>query len=255
MRSPLLRTVTTASRSPGRVVTSTQPPGWLCRNLRTTLADYLKLRRGLGFGLRRDEKLLVQFLDYLDELGHTSSTVDDALAWAKLPEPASPGWLGIRLSLVRSFAAYLRTLDVTAPVVSPGLLPGRGPRAVPHLYSDEDLAALLREAESLKTPLRSATMRTLIGLLAVTGIRLGEALAVDDADFDAAAGVLLVRHGKFGKQRRSTRPSIRQRNDAIHSDVDGGAPTMGRRPGWRNQPARRCNGGGNGPQAATATLP
>jgi integrase/recombinase XerD len=87
------------------------------------------------------------------------------------------------------------------PVIPPGLLPGRGRRAVPYLYSDRDLTALLRETATLKTPLRTATMRTLIGLLAVTGIRLGEALSADDEDFDAQSGVLLVRHGKFGKQR------------------------------------------------------
>jgi integrase/recombinase XerD len=170
-------------------------------DLRVALGEYLTLRRGLGFALGRDEKLLVQFLDYLDEFGRTAFIVDDALAWAKLPEPASPGWMGMRLSVVRSFAAYLHTLDPAVPIPPPGLLPGRGRRAVPYLYSDADLAALFRQAETLKTPLRTATMRTLIGLLAVTGMRLGEALAVDDDDFDADGGVLLVRHGKFGKSR------------------------------------------------------
>jgi integrase len=169
--------------------------------LRTALDEYLTLRRGLGFSLARDEKLLAQFLDYLDHLGRPSITVQDALTWAKLPEPASAGWLGMRLSVVRSFAAYLHAVDPTVPIPPPGLLPGRGRRAVPYLYSDVDLAALLRQAETLKTPLRTATIRTLIGLLAVTGMRLGEALAVDDEDFDANAGLLLVRHGKFGKQR------------------------------------------------------
>jgi integrase len=72
---------------------------------------------------------------------------------------------------------------------------------VPYLYSDEDLVALLRQTETLQTPLRAATMHTFVGLLAVTGIRLSEALAADDGDFDVEAGVLLVRHGKFGKQR------------------------------------------------------
>jgi integrase len=170
-------------------------------DLRAALADYLQLRRGLGYGLRREEKLLRQFLDHLDDRGRTTFTVDEALAWAKLPAPASPGWLGMRLSVVRSFAAYLHALDPAVPLVPPGLLPGRGRRAVPYLYSDEDLAALLRQTETLKTPLRAATMHTLIGLLAVTGMRLGEALATDDDDFDADAGVLLVRHAKFGKQR------------------------------------------------------
>lgn len=169
--------------------------------LRTALSEYLKLRRGLGFSLDRDEKLLLQFLDYLDELDHAAFTVEDAVAWAKLPAPASPGWLGMRLSMVRSFASYLHTLDSTVPVIAPGLLPGRGRRAVPYLYSDHDLAALMRQTDTLKTPLRTATMRTLIGLLAVTGIRLGEALSADDSDFEPDVGVLLVRHGKFGKQR------------------------------------------------------
>ena len=82
-------------------------------DLRTALDEYLKLRRGLGFSLARDEKLLGQFLGYLNQLGHASITIDDALAWAKLPEPASPGWLGMRLSVVRSFAAYLhKPIDV-----------------------------------------------------------------------------------------------------------------------------------------------
>jgi integrase/recombinase XerD len=170
-------------------------------DLRTALGEYLKLRRGLGFGLARDEKLLIQFLDYLDNLDRPAFTVDDAVAWATSPQPASPGWPVMRLSIVRSFAAYLHTLDPAVPVIPPGLLPGRARRAVPYLYSDADLAALLREAGRLKTPLRTATMRTLIGLLAVTGMRLGEALALDDDDFDADAGVLLVRHGKFGKSR------------------------------------------------------
>jgi integrase len=157
-------------------------------DMRTALTDYLRLRRGLGFSLCRGEKLLVQFLDYLDERGRADFTVDDALAWAKLSEPASPGWLGGRLTVVRGFAAYLHCLDSSVPAIPPGLLPGRGRRAVPYLYSDEDLVALLRQTETLQTPLRAATMRTLVGLLAVTGIRLSEALAVDDGDFDVDAG-------------------------------------------------------------------
>lgn len=170
-------------------------------NMRTALADYLTLRRGQGFSLSRDEKMLVQFLDYLDELDRTVFTIDDALAWAKLPEPASPGWPAWRLTVVRGFAGYLHALDARVPTIPPGLLPAGSHRAVPYLYSDDDVCALMRHAETLKTPLRTATMRTLIGLLAVSGARLGEVLAADDDDFDAAAGVLLVRHGKFGKQR------------------------------------------------------
>ena len=137
---------------------------------REALADYLDLRHSLGFSLKRDAKLLAQFLTYLDEQRSDTVTTAAAVAWASLPSPASPGWLGMRLSVVRSFAAYLHTLDPATEVPPPGLLPGRGRRAVPYLYSDSDIAALLAQAERLRTPLRTATMQTLIGLLAVTGM-------------------------------------------------------------------------------------
>src|SRR6266516_3115702 len=74
-------------------------------------------------------------------------------------------------------------------------------RAVPYLYSAADIAALLAQAEQLKTPLRRATIKTLIGLLTVTGMRRGEAIALDVEDFDARRGLLLVRHAKLGKHR------------------------------------------------------
>jgi integrase/recombinase XerD len=124
------------------------------------------------------------------------------VAWASLPAPASPGWLGMRLSVVRGFAAYLHTLDPATEVPPPGLLPGRGRRAVPYLYSDTDVAALLAEAERLRTPLRTATIQALIGLLAVTGMRIGEVLALDDNDFDVTGALILVRHAKLGKSRQ-----------------------------------------------------
>ena len=169
---------------------------------REALADYLDLRHSLGFSLKRDAKLLAQFLTYLDEQRSDTVTTAAAVAWASLPAPASPGWLGMRLSVVRSFAAYLHTLDPATEVPPPGLLPGRGRRAVPYLYSDSDITALLAQAERLRTPLRTATMQTLIGLLAVTGMRMGEVLALDDSDFDVTDGLILVRHAKLGKSRQ-----------------------------------------------------
>lgn len=171
-------------------------------DLHAALSDYLALRRSLGFGLQRDEKLLRQFLNYLQGKGVTAVTVVDALAWAKLPEPASPGWLGMRLSVVRTFAAWLSTIDPSAEVPPRDLLPGRGRRAVPYLYSAADIAALWAQADRLKTPLRTATIRTVIGLLAATGMRIGEVIALDDTDFDPDEGLLVVRHAKQGNWRQ-----------------------------------------------------
>ena len=170
--------------------------------LRQALADYLDLRRSLGFGLVRDGKLLAQFLDYLDEHHMTTVTTQAAVAWASLPTNGSPGWLGMRMRAVRGFAGYLHALDPAVEVPPPGVLPGQGRRAVPYLYSAADLAALFTQAQQQCRPLRAATIRTLIGLLAVTGMRLGEATGLDDDDFDPVDGLLLVRRAKGGGSRQ-----------------------------------------------------
>ena len=169
--------------------------------LRPALAGYLDLRRGLGFKLDRDAKLLEQFITYLEQRGTGTVTMADALAWATLPAGGSPGWLRMRITVVRGFAAYLATLDPATEVPPASLLPGGTHRAVPYLYSAADLAALLAQAERLRTPLRTATIQRLIGLLVVTGMRIGEALSLDDGDFDARHGMLVVRHAKLGKHR------------------------------------------------------
>ena len=138
--------------------------------LRLALAGYLDLRRGLGFKLDRDAKLLEQFITYLEQRGTGTVTVTGALAWATLPANASPGWLRMRMTVVRGFAAYLATLDPSAEVPPASLLPGGTRRAVPCLYSAAGIAALLTQAGRLKTPLRQETIKTLIGLMAVTGM-------------------------------------------------------------------------------------
>ena len=114
--------------------------------LRQALAGYLDLRRGLGFKLARDEKLLEQYITWLEDRGTTTVTVADALAWATLPAGASRGWLRMRITVVRGFAAYLATLDPSAEVPPASLLPGGSHRAVPYLYSAADIAALMAQA-------------------------------------------------------------------------------------------------------------
>jgi integrase len=124
----------------------------------------------------------------------------------------SSNWWAYRLSTVRGFATYLHALDCVHEVPAAELLPQRPHRASPYLYSDADIAALIAATGSLRSPLRQATFTTLIGLLAVTGIRVGEAIALNRDDIDNDAGRLVVRHGKFGKTRELAlhpRPSMR----------------------------------------------
>lgn len=167
--------------------------------LRQALADYLAMRRALGYTLVRSEKLLAQFLTYLEAQGEDHLTTKTALTWAMLPAGADRSWMSARLSVVRRFATHLRGIGPATEVPPCDLLPGRSCRATPYLYSQEDVIALMTATAALRTPHREATYRTLIGLLAVTGMRVGEAIGLDRDDFDAVGGGLTIRRGKSGK--------------------------------------------------------
>jgi len=164
------------------------------------VADYLAVRRSLGYKLARPEKLLAQFTAYLERAGASTVTTEHALGWAVQPG-GDPAWHAYRLAVARGFAAWLATTDPAAEIPPAGLIPSRNQRATPYLYTDGEVAAMIAAAGTLRFPLRAATYRTLIGLLAVTGMRVGEAIGLDRGDADLDAGVLTVRNGKHGKSR------------------------------------------------------
>lgn len=171
--------------------------------LQDHLADYLALRRGLGYRLCRPGQMLPGFVSYLEAAGAATVTTGLALAWATAPAGADPAWWRQRLSAVRGFARYLVPLIPGTEVPPRILLPGPSSRrAVPYLYSAAEVAALLAAAGKIRTPLRAATYQTLIGLLAVTGMRVGEAISLDRTDLDAGQGLLTIRGSKFGKSRQ-----------------------------------------------------
>jgi integrase len=196
-------------------------------NLRQPLADYLVLRRGLGYKLKDQEQLLNRFLAYLEAHGQERITVEHAVAWATLPGCKQRAQYN-RLQAVRTFARHLHTIDPTIEVPAADLLPGGKCRAVPYVYTDEQVAGLIAAAGTLRTPHRVATYRTLIGLLAATGMRVGEAITFDLADIDWHAGVTVVRGAKFDKSRElplhtTTVQALRrylQRHDRPHSADD-----------------------------------
>jgi integrase len=169
-------------------------------DLRESLAEYLAVRRALGYKLEGTERLLGQFLGYLDAAGADRITVAHAVAWATLPG-AGEHWHSMRLGAVRGFARCLHEVDSRVEVPAAELLPDRPRRAVPYLYTDEEITALIKAAGTLRSAHKTATFRTLFGLLIATGMRIGEAVALDRADFDPGLGTLIVRRGKFGKSR------------------------------------------------------
>jgi len=170
-------------------------------SLRGALGDYLSLRRALGFQLASAGRLLEQFAGYLEAHGMDTVTTEHALAWAAQPAGASAHWQAIRLSVVRGFAAYLHGLDPSAEVIPAGLFRPGVCRATPYLYSQAEIGALIEAAAALRPRLRAATYQSLISLLAISGLRIGEAIGLDDEDFDAGRELLVVRHAKFGKHR------------------------------------------------------
>jgi hypothetical protein len=136
--------------------------------LREALADYLRIRRRLGFEMPQDGRLLEGFVEFLERAGAGRVTTELALQWARLPVQAHPYRWRQRLSVVRGFARHLATIDPASEVPSKDLLPGHRPRIAPYIYTDEEIAALMSAADELTPALRAVRHRTLIGLLAVT---------------------------------------------------------------------------------------
>jgi integrase len=172
----------------------------------TRLADaakaYLAVRRALGFKLRHQTWWLPDFVAYLEAHGSSVITTELALRWAHQPPDTSPGWWAKRLSAVRQFARHHRAFDARTEIPPLDLVPYRKQRLTPHLYTDDEIAALMREARSREQPLQSATYTTLIGLLAVTGMRVSEAITLDGDDVDWNRELLTIRSSKFGKSRQ-----------------------------------------------------
>lgn len=170
-------------------------------DLAAHLDDYLRLRRGLGFKLVYPGDVLPQFVAYLEATGAATISVAAAIAWAGLPVGVQPISLTHRLGAVRGFARYLATIDASTEVPPCGIWPSVQRRPTPYLWSDADIASLLAATRGLQPSLRAATHEALFGLLAASGMRVGEALKLARGDVDLEDGVVTVKEGKFGRTR------------------------------------------------------
>lgn len=162
------------------------------------IADYLIVRRSLGFTLEKNERFLTQFHQYLQHNSLSVVTTQVMVDWAALPD-ASPAWHSARLNVLRVFARWAHVFDPTIDVPPVGLLPKHAQRRIAFVYSPDEIVALMEVTSTMSSPLLAATYRTLIGLLAATGMRVGEVIHLDRSDL--SDGVVTIRDTKFGKTR------------------------------------------------------
>jgi integrase len=170
--------------------------------LEQDLADYLQLRLSLGHELREARWLLPNLVAHLQERGLRTITVEAALTWAEhSPTGKGRSVAPRRMTAARGFARYLSGIYPDTEVPPLGLIPSWQRWRRPFIYSPNDIDAILAEAGKIVSPLRAATYQTLLGLLAASGLRIGEAIKLDRSDIDWDQGVLLIRESKFGKSR------------------------------------------------------
>ena len=172
-------------------------------SLSTELDRYLSVRRSLGYDLKTAERVLRRFIAFADKEHAKHITTQLFLGWQKAFGHARSGTWSARLGMVRLFAQWLHGMDARHEVPPQSLVPCRLRRTPPYIYSLDEIERLVHQAAQLRSNngLRAPTYATLFGLIAVTGLRISEAIALDVADVDLASGVLTIRHGKGGKER------------------------------------------------------
>jgi integrase len=163
--------------------------------------EYLRMRRVLGFKLYHHTWWLPDFVAFVHSQGSSTITAELAVRWAQQPAHGHPNWWAAKLAAIRHFARYYRAYDPRTEVPGADLLPKQKVRHPPYIYTEDEIGTLLERARRLPRPLQREAYSTLLGLLVVTGMRVGEALALDDPDIDWHRSLLTVRRGKFGKTR------------------------------------------------------
>jgi len=171
--------------------------------LHDVLREYVTVRRAFGTQFREPAVTLGHFVEFLEREGAQFITTELSLRWAREPQRVQRATWARRLSQVRGFAVWLSAFDPRTEVPPRGLIEARHRRTKPHIFSQQEIKQLMAEASRLPSPtgLRALTFGTLIGLLAATGLRPGEAPALDVHDVDLTNGILAIRQTKFGKSR------------------------------------------------------
>lgn len=188
------------------------------------LEEYIAMRRGLGFDMAFDKRVLGVFTKYADANGHTHVTAALFLSWKDNYGRANNTTWGRRLRMVRSFALWLQMRDDRTEVPPLGLVPRPNlRRSPPYIYTALELKLIIVEAGRLRSPygLRGALYATVFGLIAVTGLRVSEALHLERSDVDLDNGLLNVKKTKNGCGRLiPIRPCVVERLERYAAERD-----------------------------------
>ena len=174
------------------------------KSLQNHLTEYVLARRALGTRLAEPAKTLRHFIRFLARRKARFITIQLALEWSQRPQGVQRATWARKLSMVRQFARWMSAIEPCHQVPPRRLLNVRHRRRKPHIYSDEQIARLMAQAAQLpsRNGMRAPTLETLLGRLAATGLRPGEAAALENDDVDLRAQVLAIRESKFGKSRQ-----------------------------------------------------
>jgi site-specific recombinase XerD len=169
------------------------------------IAQHLELRRSLGFILQNSEYALHEFDRYLSSMFPEAKTVTRAMITGYLHtlSHVEAATLCDRVIHLRQFCRFLFQLNPETYIPERSLVPpGRTTRQA-HIYTDEEVGSLIKTAMALPPPgsLRPHTYATLLSLLSVSGIRIGEALRLNLEDVDTDSDLLYIRQSKFFKSR------------------------------------------------------
>ena len=196
------------------------------KKLRKALEEYLRVRRTFGFKLRMAGDALHKFVSFLERKKSSVITTKLSLSWATQLSNVQPAQWANHLGMVRQFAMYHSATDSRTEIPPEGLLPYKYHRKPPYIYSESEIIKLFKAAKRLpsQTGLKPKTYVTLLGLLAVTGMRISEIINLNNDDVNQEQGVLTIRQTKFGKTRlvpihSSTQRMLRQYirfRDKIH---------------------------------------
>jgi integrase len=172
------------------------------RTLEHALENYLNTRRALGFRLHEHERLLTQFVAFVKMKQSDYITTEMALDFATNCRATPTRWAK-RFGIIRLFCRYVHAIDSRTPLLPDRVFGRSDGRARPYIFSENDIYGLVEACKTITLgKLRNATYSTLLGLIAVTGMRVGEAMKLDDRDVDWTEGILMIREAKFNKSRQ-----------------------------------------------------